>query len=94
MLFGDLTKGSYDFSGGSKVDVSSKSYQNSLSSLTLERGKMDKCMLSLFFLEHSTFVIRSNNDFYHILCMHVSIAMGTIAICEVQMYSLRRYVHL
>jgi hypothetical protein len=57
------------FLGGSEVDVRSKSNQNILSILTLERGKMGKSNLSAFILEHSTFIyITSNNSFYHIFC--------------------------
>ncbi len=44
------------FLGGSEVDVRSKNYQNILSILTLERGKMGKSNLSGFILEHSTFI--------------------------------------
>jgi hypothetical protein len=66
MLFGDLTEGSYDFKGGSKVDVHSTSYPNVLSIL---KGEKWACVsLSEFILEHSTLIyIRSNNGFYHIL---------------------------
>jgi hypothetical protein len=56
MLFGDLTEGSYNFLGGPKVDVCSTSHPNVMSILTLKRGRMGKCMLSAFILEHSTFI--------------------------------------
>jgi hypothetical protein len=57
------------FLGGSEVDVRSKSNQNILTILTLERGIMGKSNLSAFILEHSTFInITSNNSFYHIFC--------------------------
>ncbi len=55
MLFGDSTKGSYDVLGGSQLGVPSKSYQNGLSILTLERGTMGKCTLSAFILDGFTF---------------------------------------
>jgi hypothetical protein len=54
MLFGDSTEGSYDFLGGSKVDVCLKSYQLVLTFLTLERGKMGMCPILAFVLERST----------------------------------------
>jgi hypothetical protein len=41
----DLTKGSYDFLGGSQVDASLMSYRFVPTILTLERGKMGKCLL-------------------------------------------------
>jgi hypothetical protein len=67
MLFGDLTKGSYDFLRGSELDVYSKSYQNVLFILTLEREKNGQvyaisiCFRALYFYFH---------DFYHILCIY------------------------
>jgi hypothetical protein len=39
MLFGDLIEGSYDFLGGSEVDVPAKSYPNILFIFTSEREK-------------------------------------------------------
>ena len=69
MLFGDSTKGSYDFLGGSEVDVRLTSYLNILSILTFNKGKMGKCTLSAFILERSTFIyIRSNNN----ICIYQS----------------------
>jgi hypothetical protein len=54
MLFGDITKGSYDFLGGSEVEVPSKIYQFVIPILTLEKGKLGVCVLLGFVLEHST----------------------------------------
>jgi hypothetical protein len=48
MLFGDMTEGSYNFLGGSEVDVCSKSHQFALFISTHE-GEKWACVL-----EHST----------------------------------------
>jgi hypothetical protein len=76
LLFGDLTEGSCNFLGGSEVDVRSMSYPKDLLILNFKKGKMGMCMLSVFILERSTFTyIRSNDGFYHILCIF---AMGSM----------------
>jgi hypothetical protein len=45
MLFDKLTKGSYDFLGGSEVDVCSMSHQSILTALTLQGGKWARVCL-------------------------------------------------
>jgi hypothetical protein len=76
LFFGNLTKDSYKFWGGSKVDVCLMSYQSILSIIINERGKW-ACFGSLVFvLEHSN-LFMSGPTVAFILCIHL-FQMGLI----------------